>query len=399
MLRLNAITLALATVLCLAGPGASRAEQPQRPAPSAEQLAAWVRQLDADEFLTRETAMLGLVEAGPAALRVLEPALSTGNLETISRALFVLKQLGAKGDDATQEQAWDLLMKLAQRKESPVLARRAASIALEMTQERKLLALAELEAMGVKVTRSQFLGGLPLDESVLSIEVGDAFEGSDQDLRRLKWLQDVRVIVLSGQKATDSWVKEAAAMPSLEELHVYQARISETSLLALSEQPTLQQVGIYYTPVGDKVLESLAKLPLVRFVKLYGTQVSEKAAADFKAAEGNSRLDCRRGAFLGVGCMGLGNRCEISTVHDGSPAEKGGILRDDIIIRFGDTPVEGFDTLTSEISRRDVGEEVELELARRTIDEQGNQVIKNVVTKVKLVPWEMELAVRNAPRP
>jgi hypothetical protein len=400
MHRSAAIALVLAA-LAMGSAGIPRllAQEAKPAASSAEQLARCVRQLDADEFLTRETAMLELIAAGPAALPVIKPVLTSGSLETISRALFVVQQLGSSGNEIAQEQAWSLLVELAGHKESPVLARRAAAVLDQITQQRKVVALAELEALGVKIARSQFLGGLPLDEEVMSIEIGDGFQGQEADLRRLKWLQDVPVVIFSGQKVTDGWIGHTAAMPSLEELHLYQTRVSDASLLPLAGYQTLRQLGIYYTPVGDKILESLAKLPMLAFVKLYGTEVTKQGVENFKAASGMARLDCRRGAFLGVGCLSGVGHCLISTVHDGSPAEKGGIKQEDVIVRFGQVKVQGFDELTEEISKRDVGEEVELELARRAFDDQGNQAAKSVVTTVKLMPWELELAVRNGPRP
>ena len=234
---------------------------------------------------------------------------------------------------------------------------------------------------------------------MLSIQVDDAFQGQESDLRRLKWLFDVPVVIFSGQKVTDGWIKATAEMPALEELHLYQARVSEASLPALTENQTLRQLGIYYSPVGDKVFDSLAKLPWLAFVKLYGTQVTTASVEKFKATAAPARLDCRRGAFLGVGCQGLGGNCTISTVHEGSPAEKGGVLREDVIIRFGPKEVAGFDVLTEEISRRDVGEDVEIELTRKSLNDQGEPTVHNIVTKVQLSPWELDLAVRNGPRP
>src|SRR6478672_11649129 len=77
----------------------------QRVQPTSEQIAAWIRELDADEFLTRETASLQLLEAGPAVLPALKPVLTGGSLEATSRALFVVRQIGLAADIDTQDQA------------------------------------------------------------------------------------------------------------------------------------------------------------------------------------------------------------------------------------------------------------------------------------------------------
>src|SRR5262249_22505266 len=106
----------------------------------------------------------------------------------------------------------------------------------------------------------------------------------------------------------------------------------------------------------------------------------------------------RRGAFLGVGGMDLDGTCLISTIHDNSPAAKAGLLREDIIIRFGKDKVGNFSSLTELISQCDVGDEVEIEVSRRTTDDQGIPVLRAVTVKVQLAPWEVEPAVRNSRR-
>src|SRR5262245_14346346 len=72
-----------------------------QPEPTKEQKAridGWIRQLEADEFYTRETAMLQLLDVGPAVLPSLRPVLTGGSLEATSRALFVVGQIGLTAD-------------------------------------------------------------------------------------------------------------------------------------------------------------------------------------------------------------------------------------------------------------------------------------------------------------
>jgi len=198
-----------------------KAEATDKPAASKEQIAAWIRELDADEFFTRETATLQLLEAGPTVLTALGPVLNGGTLEATSRALFIVRQLGVAADIDTQDQSGQLLAELASRTEAPGLARRAAAALEELAQQRSANALSELEQLGAKIARSQISGGLVLDEPVLSIHIGDAFHGEERDLRRLKWVTEVPVLILQGKRVTDGWIKQAAAMPSIEELHLY----------------------------------------------------------------------------------------------------------------------------------------------------------------------------------
>ena len=151
--------------------------------------------------------------------------------------------------------------------------------------------------------------------------------------------------------------------------------------------------------VSDEALAHLQKLPALNFVKLYGTKVTLPAVEKFQAATGLTKVDHRKGAFLGVGCQSFDGTCLISTVHENSPAERAGLLRDDQLVRFGDAKVVDFESLTAEISRRDSGDEIEIEVQRQVLNDEGRIVLRSIVTKATLGPWEQELAVQNGMRP
>jgi hypothetical protein len=359
-----------------------------------QRFASRIRDLDATEFLTRETAMLQLLEAGPAVLPALRPVLTGGSLEATSRALFIVRQVGLAADLDGQDQAGQLLAELAERKEAPALARRASAALTELTQQRSAQAVTELEQLGARIARTQAVAIIPFDDPPLSVEIGEAFRGDESDLRRLKWIIDVPILILSGKQVSDDWVKQAITLPGLEELHLYQAHITDTGLAPLADHPGLRQVGLYHTPVHDDVLAPLTKLPLLSFLKLYGTQVTKDGVAKFTAASGVA-VDFRRGAFLGVGGHDDPDGCRIVTVHRGSPANTAGILPGDIVTKFGGAPVPNFSGLTDLIAPREFGEEVEVELAR---EELGNGIRRAVTVKVTLGAWEVETAVQNRRR-
>jgi hypothetical protein len=367
-----------------------------RPVATAEQIAAWIRELDAAEFFTRETAMLQLQGVGPAVLPALRPVISGGSLEAANRALYIVRQLGLAADIDTQDQSGQLLEELASRSETPALARRAAAALAELTQQRSTRALSDLEDLGAKVLRTGTINGLIIEDTPLSIELGEAFQGGVQDLRRLKWITTIPVLILSGKQVTDEWVKLAVSMPGLEELHLYQAGISDQGLSPLADHAGLKQVGVYHTPISDASLAPLAKLPLLSFVKLYGTQVT-KDGREKLVADSGVPVD-RRGACLGVSGNRLNGTCSIESVHPGSPAEKAGILVTDEVLRFAGEKVESFEQLTDLISPHAVGDEVDIELGRQTIDDQGLRVRRIVTIKVTLAPWELAPAVRNSRR-
>jgi hypothetical protein len=361
-----------------------------------QRLAEWVKQLDADEFLTRETATAHLLRAGPAALPALKSVLQSGSLEATSRAFYVVRELGLIASLSDGEEAWNLLKELSGRKEVPSIARRAAATLADLTQRRSNQAVSELEHLGAAIQRSEEVNGIPLDNPITYLEIGPAFRGTVADLSRLKWVADMPQVIFTGQEANDAWIKQIASMAALTELHLYRTQVTAVGLAALADHPALAQLGIYYTPIGDEALAPLAKLPALRFVKLYGTKTTIERVTDFKAAAGVA-VDFRRGAFLGVGCSVLSGNCRVTSVHKDSPADKAGLLEEDVIVRYGQSPITTFDTLTNLIRQNAEGDDVEIEVTRTNFDKDGIPSKQNVVTKVRFTPWEMKPAVQQPP--
>jgi PDZ domain len=403
MIRSFARPLLLLAIALAIRPLAIEAQEPAqvriaKPALTSDQLKALVEQLSADEFLARETAMLELVGAGQAAIPAVTTVFAGASLEATTRALHVLQQLGLSPDPATQEAARLALVEAASRQENPAVARRATGVLAQLMELRAAQALMELEGLGAKVVRSQSFNGATVEEVVEAIQVGPDFRGGAEALSRLKWLTATK-LVLVGDKVQDDWLKHAANMTAVEELHLYQVAVTDEGLAAIAEHPGIRQLGIYYTPLTAKAISHCGKLPRLNFVKLYGTKIERADVEKFQMATGLAKIDHRKGAFLGVGCMTIENACVLSTVHAGSPAEKAGLLRDDVLLRFGQTKVDTFETLTGLISQLDSGDVAEIEVQREVEDDQGNIRTKNVVVKATLSPWDVDLAVENGQRP
>jgi hypothetical protein len=368
-------------------------------APSTEQLARWIGDLSADEFLARDTAMLSLIDAGQPAIAAIRSQIAGRSLEATSRAMHVLEQLGLSPDVDTQEEARTALAELAEQKEVPQLARRAAGALALLTERRSAQALAELQMLGAIVNSVHGFNGFFNEEYIASVEINGDFRGTEQDLRRLKWLPDVRGLILSGEKVNDAWLKHAAQMSGLSELHLYKTSVTNEGLAPFADYNSLTELGVYYSPLGDEALDHLQKLPALNFIKLYGTAVTRPAIERFQATTGLTKVDHRKGAFLGVGCENIDGVCLIATVHANSPAQQAGLLPEDQVVRFGQAKVADFESLTAEISTLGVDDEIEVEVKRIALDDDGNTALRSVVLKVKLGPWEQELAIRNGMRP
>ena len=81
--------------------------------PTAEQIAKWTAQLEADDYAVREKATEELTEAGKAAIPVLEKALTAGGPETGVRVLSILGKHYKSDDEGTRTAATEALTRIA----------------------------------------------------------------------------------------------------------------------------------------------------------------------------------------------------------------------------------------------------------------------------------------------
>lgn len=135
--------------------------------------------------------------------------------------------------------------------------------------------------------------------------------------------------------------------------------------MPLNAVPAIQHISLGRAWKGtDDDLKYIGRLSNIQNGAIYRgktARVSDTALEALTDRCPHLRVEVR-GAFLGVSYSspGFGGvaACLIGKVEPGSPAEKGGLLRDDIITRFGDTPVETFTDLIDCLKSSDAGEKV-----------------------------------------
>ena len=125
------ITAVLAAVLLAVAVGAPAEEQPKgettvaearatgevTPKATAEEIAGWVKELDADEFKVREAATQSLIKAGRGAIAPAADAAKGQSPEVTARSIAVLKALAQSEDAETKSTALAALDTLAEDKE------------------------------------------------------------------------------------------------------------------------------------------------------------------------------------------------------------------------------------------------------------------------------------------
>lgn len=378
---------------------------PERPV----DVARLISQLNDDEYRVRQEATRRLARGGVNAVAPLARVAAGNDLESAFRAFAALKELGCSIDPATEEAAFTALEDLAGTAQPT--AERAKAVLVDMRtarQERAKERLRELGATvsdpvgngndfggpfiagggfggGVIVARGGvFVGGADGGIYVpgVSIEIGEDWKGTADDLRFVRRVNDVGQIVLSGEKVTDEWIEQIAHVPAgdIKRIELNRTKVTDEGFRRLAGMSSLVRLDVLYTPITDASLDALGQLANVQYVRLYGTKVSAQGADQLASKLPNARIDRRGGALLGVGGS-IGERpCVINTVQPDSAAAKAGILEGDVIVTFDGKAVADFTELTAAISEKVGGEKVEIELLRAAADSAEPRAMKRTVT-------------------
>jgi PDZ domain len=160
---------------------------------------------------------------------------------------------------------------------------------------------------------------------------------------------------------------------------------TSTDLALLKRVADLDWFSVRGVALTDDDLKYLEGLQRLEIVELYGTKVTAAGAARLAQLYPGIRIDRRGNAMLGVAGETVplagqqGTCCRITVVQPGSAADRGGLLAEDIIVKFQDQAVPDFETLTTLIGARAAGEKVTIELRR------GEATLKK---EVELGAWK-----------
>jgi hypothetical protein len=268
-----------------------------------------------------------------------------------------------------------------------------------LNSQRQAITLAELEGLGAQIRRTQYVTGFGADtEIVSSLEIGHDWRGTDDDFRRFKWLTDIRQVALVGDRANDAALKYVSSIKGLKSVQAYRANITDAGVKHLADCPQLEDVGLYYIPVSNDALNALKAVKTLTAVRVYGTRATPEMAAELQAGLGAGKVDFRHGAFLGVGCITIDTNCAISRVNKDSPADRAGILQEDVVLSFNGEVVPDFETLTTIISKLKAGDVAELIVQRVALDDNNQPVQRKVPIKVPLGEWPVEQFIIGANR-
>lgn len=334
--------------------------QPSHDTASPQQIDQWLAALEDNSFLVREDATVKLIGAGA---RVIEPVLnrlsSMKTPEAKLRAVFVLKQLALSDDDAVHEAARRAMEHVVALRLGAV-SRRAEESLESLYAVRQRRALQELVRLGAKTLPERtyqldFVSGLQLDND---------WQGTDADLRHLRYMVNLTELKFAGEKVRDNWLEYLPAMKELTALSISRANISAAGMKHVAGLANLRILELKYVSVGDDCVDYISRLQALDFVRLYGTAITDAGAERLRQALPLARVDVRAGAFLGISGDHHSLGCLIHTVRPETAASRMGLREGDIIVRYAGRRVGDFEALTALISKNRPGDEVEIHYLR-----------------------------------
>lgn len=307
------LRVAARLVGCLAvAAGYALAAEPQAPPPpAATDVAGWIDQLGASQYVQREAAAKNLAAIGRPALPALGDAIAGGDFEVASRSVEIVRGMLAAEDEELAGAAERLLERIATADASAV--GRLAESALEFHQAGMAAAARErLEGQGAVFRERLFAAGEPGVE----IEFGAGWRGGPDDWRLLPQLRGVVCVSVHG------------------------------------------------VPLDAEAVGMLGRLPGVRRIDLFGTAAPDAAVAALVVRLPDALVDVRKGGKLGVSSIVQAGPCELSSVQPGSAADKAGLRAGDVILAVEGEPVASFEALTKRLAAHGPGVAVQLDVQR-----------------------------------
>lgn len=312
MRRFHALCLTCAMVLAIQPVKAE--EPPVRsqtsvPKPSADEIEQWIHDLNAPEFVRRESATRQLIAVGPDAAEALVKAAQSSSLEATCRITTVLRAWYTSGKDELVEPAEVAFEQLVESKNRHMASRADATLKQFETTIRQDRALAEIKKLGGTVEESRFAGRLRIagaDETrYFMVILGRSWRGGDDGLKYLRRVSGLSTLYLLQEQATGKIVTPGVTQDGIDELR--------RALPALHVEP-------------------------------------------------------RGTAFLGVKAMVNVTICRIDEVPAGTPADRAKLQPGDVVIGFDDKPINSFQDLVKLIGTKQPGDVIKLEVLRGADD-------------------------------
>jgi hypothetical protein len=411
--------------------------------PSADQLRAWVRQLEADDFALREAAEHKLIASGEAAIAPLAEAIAGTSPEAAWRASAALEKIAIRGDEASVARVAAALQRLSGN-QKPALGALAKELITKQAHARQERAAARIRSLGGKFDEEFSVGGiiggpvviggvdaLILGESEEEVKLG--IELPELDVPEVAKVAEAAAVGIEpALKAVDTLLSAgtdakspaqepapppdalpletappapALAAPAIADafvggeivevadlsaesdegpaksLTIDRAwRGGDKGLVALRELTNIASLSVHKAPLTDAALTHIAALRGLQSLDIQSTPFSSTALAAFRKQRPEVRIFARGNAMLGVSAEFSGP-CVLNSVFDGSAASEAGLKVGDQITSLGDHKIHDFSDLTIAVFPHQPGDKAVVEFTR-----DGKPQTAQVVFKERKTP-------------
>lgn len=292
------------------------------PKPSVDEIEQWIRDLNAPEFVKRETATRQLIAAGPDAAELLVKTAQTGSLEATCRITMILRTWYTSGKDELIDPAEVAFEQLVESKNRHMASRAVAVLDQYATTIRQDRAIAQIKQLGGTIDETRYAGRLriagPDDMRFFMVILGRGWRGGEDGLKYLRRVSGLTTLYLLQDQATGKIVTPGVTQAAIDELR--------------------------------RALPSL-------------------------------NIEPRGTAFLGVKAMANVTICRIDEVPEGTPADRAKLKAGDVVIGFDDKPVTSFQELVKLIGTKQPGDVIKLEVLRG-----ANEVEMDALERLKGQP-------------
>lgn len=346
------VILAMATVMSGCVAPLVAAQEEQQNAQAEAKLVDLIEQLDASQFVDRESATRKLIDAGEDSVPHLLRSMSKLSAEGRFRSLFVLEHLSIDRRREAQRVARAAIEELVGGEDSN-LAQAAELSLLRINRWRSENTLKDLAAEGATINYRWEYNNGQQEQMPELIRIDENWQGEVASLDRLAWIENVNQVELHGSRITNEVVEFALQAKGLTVLRLKDATISDELWIGLDERDKLTPLfalEIKYCPIGDRSLESISHMRTLQVVSLFGTKVTQAGAQQLGQQIPGAEVDYRQGGFLGVrgindrAADGVSTRCLISSIEPESAAARSRLQMGDIILEAngqGITTIEG----------------------------------------------------------
>ncbi len=343
--------------------GVQNAEAQQR---SVEQL---VQDLAANEFSIRQSATQELFQRGEEALPLLEQVATNGDPETQTRAIAVIARLATERE--IHDKAIDILQRMLES-DNPNTRWLAEKYSNELHAALHRRALEKLRSLGAKVIDGD---DAPFGTELVEIIIPANFRGQREDYKLLNWVAHPLKLTLIGEQIDDELLVSISKTPQMNWLIIKRGVVTQQGAEVIAESfKDLQYLYLYYVPLEQEHFTPITKLTQLTEVRLFGTRIDDEKEPELAAMMPNTKVDVRRGAFLGIYFNDTTGPCVVSNVVQDSAAAQAGLQFGDQVVEFGGEKIETGDQFLKIVGRYFPGDKIEGKVQR------GQEIVEMSVT-------------------